>query len=137
MISRNPRNCLPGFGERPGSGVARVMEGVDPGMAGVPPRERRKPGDGGVFTFLFVISGLVIAAIPVVMWFYFDHNEGTLKPHTVRHAPPASLLRLDPTRISTPCVSPSPAFRIIQPLEQQEMKFVPLGLGGLNGSSGR
>ena len=112
------------------------MEGVDPGIAGVPPRERRKPGDGGVFTFLFVISGLVIAAIPVVMWFYFDHNEG-LKPHTVRHAPPASLLRLDPTRISKPCVSPSPAFRIIHPLGQQEMKFVPLGLGKLNGSSGR
>lgn len=45
--------------------------------------KRKRPDDGGVFTVLFVVSGLTIAAIPVVMWLYFDHYEGTLKPHTV------------------------------------------------------
>lgn len=87
------------------------MEVGDSVTARAPPRERRKPGDGGVFTFLFVISGLVIAAIPVVMWFYFDHNEGTLKPHTVRADPHPVLLIPFPEGSK----NPGPKFKFCHP----------------------
>lgn len=36
-----------------------------------------------VFGVLFALAGLVLAGLPLAVWFYYDQNKDTIEPHTL------------------------------------------------------